>query len=98
MAENVSTEQAIYQLLNDVKRNYFTSNRQLNKQSKLYQTIEEVTDKGWFNDLSLEEITNYSLATATLKSATLTKSGEKKLDELKKIYSKDPDVNSKEEN
>ena len=98
MAENVSTEQAVYQLLNDVNRNYFTSNRQLNKQSRLYQTIESVHDKGWFQDLELEEIQNYSLATATLKPATLTAKGEKKLNELKKIYGNDPDVNHKEEN
>ncbi|WP_125565158.1 hypothetical protein [Companilactobacillus insicii] len=89
MAENVSMEQSIYQLLNDVNRNYFTSNRQLNKQSMLYQTIEEVQGKGWFNDLELQEIENYSLATATLKPATLTKSGINKLTELKKIYGKE---------
>ncbi|WP_125588645.1 hypothetical protein [Companilactobacillus jidongensis] len=89
MAENVSMEQSIYQLLNDVNRNYFTSNRQLNKQSMLHQTIDEVQDKGWFNNLKIEEMENYSLATATLKSATLTKDGINKLTELKKIYGKE---------
>ncbi|MFD1471659.1 hypothetical protein [Companilactobacillus mishanensis] len=83
MAKNVTMEESIYQLLKDVDRNYFTSNRQLNKNSMLYQTIEEVQDKGWFNKLELQTVKNYPLATATLKTAELTEAGVKHLAELK---------------
>ena len=49
----------------------------------IYQTIDSVKDSGWFNDLALEEIENYPLATATLKKATLTDAGKKHLAEIK---------------
>ncbi|KRL67492.1 hypothetical protein [Companilactobacillus versmoldensis] len=89
MANNVTMDESIYQLLKDVDRNYFTSNRQLNTKSMLYQTIEEVQDKGWFQDLNLETVGNYPLATATLKKATLTEAGVKRLAELKQEFDKD---------
>lgn len=88
MAKNVTMDESIYQLLKDVDRKYFTSNRQLNRKSMLYQTIEAVQDKGWFQDLDLEEIENYPLATATLKKAVLTDEGKKHLAELKQEFDK----------
>lgn len=89
MAKNVTMYESVYQLLKDVDRNYFTSNRQVNKKSMLYQTIESVQNSGWFENLNLEEIENYPLATATLKQATLTESGKKHLAELNQQADKD---------
>lgn len=86
MAKNVTMEQSIYQLLKDVDRNYFTSNRQLNKDSMLYQTVEQVQDKNLFKDLKIEEIKNYPLASVSLKEASLTDNGKNKLKELKKKF------------
>ncbi|KRK65719.1 hypothetical protein FC72_GL000163 [Companilactobacillus tucceti DSM 20183] len=86
MTINVTMEESIYQLLKDVDRNYFTSNRQLNKTSMLYKTVEEVQNSDWFENLKIEAIENYSLATVTLKNATLTDEGLKKLQELKVKY------------
>lgn len=86
MTINVTMEESIYQLLKDVDRNYFTSNRQLNKTSMLYKTVEEVQNSDWFENLKIEAIENYSLATVTLKNATLTDEGQKKLQELKVKY------------
>ncbi|WP_125709354.1 hypothetical protein [Companilactobacillus zhongbaensis] len=83
MANNISLDESVYQLLKDVDRKYFTSNRQVNRNSMLYQTIDSVKDSGWFQDLELEEIENYPLATATLKKATLTDAGRKHLAEIK---------------
>lgn len=89
MANNVTMEESVYQLLKDVDRKYFTSNRQLNKNSMLYQTIDSVQDSGWFDNLNLEEIKDYPLATATLKKATLTDAGKKHLAEIKPKFEKD---------
>ncbi|WP_125711709.1 hypothetical protein [Companilactobacillus kedongensis] len=86
MTINVTMEESIYQLLKDVDRNYFTSNRQLNKTSMLYKTVKEVQNSGWFENLKIEAIENYSLATVTLKAASLTNEGQKKLQELKVKY------------
>lgn len=86
MTINVTMEESIYQLLKDVDRNYFTSNRQLNKTSMLYKTVEEVQNSDWFENLNIEAIENYSLATVTLKDANLTDEGQKKLQELKVKY------------
>ncbi|MFC6322335.1 hypothetical protein [Companilactobacillus baiquanensis] len=91
MTINVTMEESIYQLLKDVDRNYFTSNRQLNKTSMLYKTVEEVQNSDWFENLKIEAIENYSLATVTLKDATLTNEGQKKLQELKVKYDVDKD-------
>lgn len=89
MANNASMEESVYQLLKDVDRKYFKSNRQVSKKSMLYQTIEHVQSSDWFENLNLEEIENYPLATATLKDATLTEAGQKHLAELKPQFDKD---------
>ncbi|AKP67823.1 hypothetical protein [Companilactobacillus ginsenosidimutans] len=89
MAKNVSLEESVYQLLKDIDRNYFTSNRQVNTKSMLYQTVESVQDTGWVDNLKLEEIENYPLATATLKQAELTDAGKKHLEELKEQFDTD---------
>lgn len=82
MAHNVSHDEELMGILNDVHNHRFRQGRQLNPNSMLYTTIKAANDEGYLNNAVLDNTYSATLASADLSAATLTESGEQKLQAL----------------
>lgn len=82
MAHNVSHDEELMGILNDVNNHRFHQGRQLNPNSMLFTTIKSANDAGYLADAVLDEDYSSTLASADLSEATLTESGEQKLQAL----------------
>lgn len=82
MAHNVSQDEELMGVLNDVNAHRFNQGRQLNPDSMLYTTIKTAYQAGYLADAKLDDSYSSSLASADLSQATLTESGQQKLQAL----------------
>lgn len=89
MPNNVTIEQATYQLLNDINNKYFDSGRQINKTSMLFQAVNFVREHKFVENLNVSTDEKYTLANVEFEKAKLTQQGQELLVELKTKYEKD---------
>ncbi|MTV82157.1 hypothetical protein [Secundilactobacillus folii] len=82
MAHNVSLDEEIMGILNDVSQHRFREGRQLNPNSMLFTSVKKANDAGYLEGAKIDEQYSHSLASVDLSHATLTKSGQTKLQAL----------------
>ena len=93
MPQNWSLEESTYQLLKDVERHYFTTDRQVNNNSMLYTTVQTALDGELITDATITVEPSVGLATLALRQATLTPAGQDALAALRQQFEKgDADV------
>ena len=89
MASNLSQDDELRGILSDVARGRFTTRRQINPQSNLFQTTAYAVQEGLIMGAKLDSSFSTSLAGMDLTGARLTSAGEAKLAALMKTSTKD---------
>ncbi|MFD1485851.1 hypothetical protein ACFQ5J_11500 [Lacticaseibacillus baoqingensis] len=89
MPQNWSLEESTYQLLKDIERHYFTTDRQVNHNSMLYTTVQTALDGELIKDVQITPIPSVGLATLALSQANLTPAGTEALTALRQQFEKD---------
>ncbi|WP_242363902.1 hypothetical protein [Limosilactobacillus antri] len=79
MASNLSQDDELRGILSDVARGRFSTRRQINPQSNLFQTTAYAVQEGLIMGAKLDSSFSTSLAGMDLTSARLTSAGEAKL-------------------
>ena len=79
MATNVSPKTALRSVLSDVQRHRFTTRRQVNPTSILYQTIQRAVKEALLADAIVDLNPQHQLATFDLTHASLTPAGKARL-------------------
>ncbi|ANZ62764.1 hypothetical protein AYR62_00720 [Secundilactobacillus paracollinoides] len=82
MAHNVSQDEELLGIFSDIENNRFHQGRQVNPGSMLYRTVKYADDAGYLKNAQIDD-PSHSLATIDLSAATLTESGNQKLQELR---------------
>ncbi|MCI2032866.1 MAG: hypothetical protein LKJ69_05625 [Lactobacillus sp.] len=89
MPQNWSLEESTYQLLKDIDRHYFTTDRQVNHNSMLYTTVQTALDGELIQGVTITPEPSIGLAILALRQATLTTAGQAALAALRQQFEKD---------